>query len=82
MDRSNLISIYKVPDEVTGVTLKSLLEEQGIKAILRSSQIPWLDNIMTKALGYWGEILVKEEDRDKAKNIIKDFLKPNNKKSN
>jgi hypothetical protein len=73
--QNNLISVYRAPDELSGVTIRSLLEDKGIKAVLKSSQIPWYDNIMISALGYWGEVLVRNEDKQKAENIIKDFLK-------
>lgn len=69
-----MVGVYKAPDELMGVSIKSLLEEKGIKAILQSSQIPWYDSIMVSALGYWGEILVQREDEEKALILIREFL--------
>ncbi len=75
MHKDNLINIYKMPDEITGIGIKSLLEKEGIDCVLQSSQIPWYDSVMVSALGYWGEILVKEKDKEKAEAIIEDFLR-------
>ena len=69
-----MVGVYKAPDELMGVSIKSLLEEKGIKAILQSSQIPWYDSIMVSALGYWGEVLVQRKDEEKALILIKEFL--------
>jgi len=77
MHKDNLINIYKMPDEITGIGIKSLLEKEGIDCVLQSSQIPWYDSVMVSALGYWGEILVKEKDKEKAEAIIEDFIKSN-----
>lgn len=74
MDKNALVGVYKAPDELMGVSIKSLLEEKGIKVILQSSQIPWYDSIMVSALGYWGEILVQREDEEKALTLIREFL--------
>ncbi len=75
MNRMNLVSAYKVPDEQTGVSLRDLIRHEGIEAFLRSAQIPMHGSIMTMGVGYWGDIVVKEEDAPRAREIIDNFLK-------
>lgn len=75
MDKMNLVSIYKVPDEQTGVSLRDLIRHEGIEAFLRSAQIPMYDSVMTMGIGYWGDIVVKEEDAPRAREVIDNFLR-------
>ena len=74
-----IVSIYKVQDELTGNMLKSLLEKEGIPTILRSFQIPSYDNIMTISYGAWGDIQVIERNKERALEIIKEYLKSEDK---
>lgn len=69
-----LVVVYKAPDEFSAITIKETLEGQGISAMIRSVQIPWYDNVMQRATGVWGEILVAEERRKEAERIIKEYL--------
>ncbi len=69
-----LVVVYKAADEFSAITIKETLESQGISAMMRSAQIPWYDNIMQRATGVWGEILVPEERKKEAERIIKEYL--------
>ncbi len=69
-----LISVYKAHDEFEAISLRDLLKVEGVEAVIRSRQIPMYDGIMTMAVGYWGDLLVKEKDSEKAKGIIEGFL--------
>jgi len=51
-----LVVVYKAPDEFSAITIKEMLESQGISAMIRSTQIPWYDNVMQRVTGVWGEI--------------------------
>lgn len=77
-----LVVVYKATDEFSAITIKETLESQGISAMMRSAQIPWYDNIMQRATGVWGEILVPEERGKEARKIIEEYftdLKENSK---
>jgi len=69
-----LISVYKAHDEFEAISLRELLFKEGIEAVIQSRQIPMYDGVMTLAVGYWGDLLVKEEDLKEAKDLIDGFL--------
>lgn len=69
-----LKSVYKPADELMAMSIKSLLEEAGIKAIIHSYQIPWYNGLAKMMRPQWGEILVDEDDYAEAKEIVDKFL--------
>ena len=72
-----VVSVWKIEDETQGVLLQNVLEGEGIESELRSVQIPWMDGIMKSARGYWGDLMVFERDREKARHIIEEYLDTN-----
>jgi hypothetical protein len=66
--------LYKPPDELLAVRIKDLLEQQGIVAMLRSYQMPWYNGLAKMMRSEWGEVLVTEEDFDRAKELLEDLL--------
>jgi len=68
----SVVAVYRALDEVTGRALLAALESEGIRAELRLFhnpwEIPWLEG------NPWGEILVLEEDAERARKVIEDFL--------
>ncbi|MEO0076957.1 MAG: DUF2007 domain-containing protein [candidate division WOR-3 bacterium] len=74
-----LKAVYKPADELIAMTIKSLLEQSGIKAVIRSFQIPWYDGLAKMMRPEWGEILVDEDDFNEAQEIIRNFLQSENK---
>ncbi|MCX8015196.1 MAG: DUF2007 domain-containing protein [candidate division WOR-3 bacterium] len=73
-----LKTVFKPENELIAMTIKSLLEESGIKAIIHSFQIPWYDGLAKMMRPEWGEILVDEDDFNEATEIITNFLKSEN----
>ena len=69
-----LVVVYKAPDEFSAITIREILKGQGISTMIRSAQIHWYDNIMQRATGVWGEILVFEEKKKEAERIIREYL--------
>lgn len=69
-----LKSVYKPNTELLAMSLKSLLEESGIPAIIHSYQIPWYNGLAKMMRPEWGEILVDEDDYAQASEIIEHFL--------
>jgi hypothetical protein len=66
--------LYKPPDEILAVRIKDFLEQNGIEAILRSQQMPWYDGLAKMMRPEWGQVLVLDEDYDRAKELLKDLL--------
>jgi hypothetical protein len=66
--------LYKPADEFLAIRIKDLLEQEGVEAITRSYQMPWYDGLAKMMRPQWGEVLVSEEDFDRAREILADLL--------
>jgi hypothetical protein len=66
--------LFKPENELLAMSIKSLLENEGICSIIHSYQIPAYDGIAQMMRPQWGEILVAEEDYSEAKEILDIFL--------
>lgn len=66
--------VYLAPDEFTAITLREMLKSQNIKAMIQRFETSWLDGLPKMMRGGWGEVLVNEEDTEKAEEYIKEFL--------
>ncbi|MCK4353412.1 DUF2007 domain-containing protein [candidate division WOR-3 bacterium] len=73
-------SAYKAPDEFAAITIRSLLENEGMKVWVKSYQISMFDNIAQVMRPYWGEIFVADKDLEQAKSIVEDYLSTDDKK--
>lgn len=72
-DRS-LKVVYKAPDEFMANTIKSLLENEGIDAVIKSHQIAMYDSIAMMMKPEWGQVLVRTGDYEEAKCLVEGFL--------
>ncbi len=71
----DLVELEKVPDEVSGVMMKGILESSGIDVVLKAAKIPWYDGIAsTWSTYYWGILLVPEEELEQSRKILDDYL--------
>ena len=66
--------VYKAPDEFMANTVKSLLDNEGIDAVIRSHQIAMYDSIAMMMKPEWGQVLVRSEDLEEAKALVEGFL--------
>jgi len=55
-------------------TLRDLLEQNGIPAMLHSFQLPAYDGLARMMRPVWGEILVEAESVERARELIDGFL--------
>ena len=67
-------SVYKAPDEFMAITIRSLLENEGINVFVKSYQISMFDGIAQMMKPYWGELFVPDEDYEHSVDIIKGYL--------
>ena len=65
--------VFRGYNETTANIVKSAIEDNGIKAIIRPLHTSWLDGALVSAEGYWGEVLVPEADAEKASALIAEF---------
>ncbi|MBD3278429.1 MAG: hypothetical protein GF388_09020 [Candidatus Aegiribacteria sp.] len=73
-DKGKLVSVLEASDELQAITVRSFLESQGIEAAIRSRQIPMYDGIAKIFNPVWGYVVVMEEDREKAEELISEYL--------
>lgn len=66
--------LYKAPDELMANSVRDLLEENGVAAMVRSFQIPAYDGIAKMMRPDWGQVLVDDEDWERAKELLDGFL--------
>ncbi len=71
-----MVELEKVPDEVSGVMMKGILVNNGIDAVLKAAKIPWYDGIAsTWSTYYWGILLVPEDQLERSRKILDEYLK-------
>jgi hypothetical protein len=67
--------VYLAPDELTAITLQKVLEAEEVEAWVQSIQVPYYDGLIGMMEGYWGRLLVLEDQEAKARRIIEDYLR-------
>lgn len=71
-----LVEFQRVPDEVSGVMMKGILESNGIDAVLRAAKIPWYNGIAsTWSAYYWGKIMVPKDELERGRKILDEYLR-------
>ncbi|MEO0019811.1 MAG: DUF2007 domain-containing protein [candidate division WOR-3 bacterium] len=66
--------VYKAENELMANTIRDLLEQSGIPALIHSFQIPAYDGVAQMMRPAWGEVLVQEDDFERAQEVIQGFL--------
>lgn len=67
---AKLVSAYRAGDQTSLIWAQAALREEGIRAFVRSFEVPAYDDVFVHPSGAWGEVLVAEEDLPRAKEII------------
>jgi 4-hydroxy-tetrahydrodipicolinate synthase len=67
-------NIHTAGDEVEALMLQGLLEQAGIPVVLRSRQVPGYGDVVEKATGVWGDLLVPDERAADARALVRDYL--------
>ena len=62
-------------DELTAITLQKVLEAEGVEAWIQSIQVPYYDGLIGMVEGYWGRLLVLEDQEARARQVIEDYLR-------
>ena len=73
-----LVTVYRAPDELMANTIKDLLDQNGVPAFMRSFQIPAYDGIAQVMRPNWGEVLVEEDNLERARELVEGFLESGN----
>jgi hypothetical protein len=67
-----LRSAYVAPDEFTALTIRDLLVEHGVPALIRSNELLGFGGL-THLARNWGEVLVEERHLSRAIELIAGF---------
>jgi 2-dehydro-3-deoxy-D-pentonate aldolase len=68
-------TVHKAHDEAEALMLQGLLEEAGIPVVLRSRQIPGYGEVVERATGVWGDLLVPDERETEARALVTGYLR-------
>ena len=69
------VVVHRVPDAAAGALLAGLLEHHGLRVHLRSATLPGYGDVRRDwGTSAWGELLVRPEDADEAREVISDYL--------
>jgi hypothetical protein len=72
---ADIVVAHRVPDAASGALLCGVLENNGVTAVLRSTQLPGYGDIRRDWSTFaWGEILVPGRALEEAREIIADYL--------
>ena len=75
VDYVELVELERVPDEVSGVMMKGILENNDIDVVLRAAKIPWYNGIAsTWSTYYWGKLLVPKDELERSRKILDEYL--------
>jgi hypothetical protein len=67
-----LVAVFKAANEFEALTIRDLLRQHDVPATIRSREFPMLD-AASMMYYFWGEVLVHEENADKAAELIAGF---------
>jgi dihydrodipicolinate synthase/N-acetylneuraminate lyase len=67
-------SVHTASDEVQALMLQGILEEAGIPVLLRSRQLPGYGEVLERATGIWGDLLVPDDREAEARTLVVEYL--------
>ena len=70
-----LVAVCNVNDDFSAQSIRDLLDQSGIPAMVRKNILPGFEMQLPSSVTHgWGEILVRPEDLEKARELISGFL--------
>jgi hypothetical protein len=67
--------VHRSLDELSALTLQKVLEAEGLECWVRSAQRSGVDAMSAWVEGYWGEVLVFEDQETAARTVIERHLR-------
>lgn len=71
---ADVVRIHQAATQVEALALEQALRSAGVRAWLRSRQVPGYGEIIARASGIWGDVLVASEDEAQARSIVDGYL--------
>lgn len=73
-ETEELVTVHKAFTEIEAISVRAMLESQGIEAAVRSRQIPMYDGIARVYNPIWGYVMVLESERERAERLVEEYL--------
>ena len=67
--------VFLAPDEIAALTVQKILEAEGIEAWSQSLQVSGHEGLLRLIDGYWGRVLVFEDQESRACMAIEDYMR-------
>lgn len=71
---ADMVPVFDAPDQISALAVSSFLNDNGIRSLVRSEQIPMYDGVAMMLFPRWGQVMVLENQQAKADILIKEFL--------
>jgi hypothetical protein len=66
----SLVVVHEALNEAEANIIKGILEDASIPVMLHSLQVSMYDGAMSMFHGHWGNVVVREEDYERALDVI------------
>lgn len=73
-DSTDVVRVHQAATEVEALAVEQALRSGGVRAWLRSRQVPGYGEVIARATGIWGDVLVAPEDESQARGIVEGYL--------
>src|SRR2546428_2701573 len=67
--------VHEASSESEALLVQRILHDAGIPAVVRSRQVPGYAEVIRRAIGVWGDVLVPVEHRTDARRYVDDYLR-------
>jgi hypothetical protein len=69
------VAVYQAGTEVEALLVVEILTSAGIPATARSRQVPGYGEVIRRASGVWGDVLVPADRQEEARRSVAEYLK-------
>ena len=70
----DLVRVHTASSEIEALSVQAMLGAEGIESALQSRQIPMYDGIARVFNPVWGYVVVREDDRARAEDLVAGFI--------
>ncbi len=71
---TDVVRVHQASTEVEALAVEQALRSAGVRAWLRSRQVPGYGEVIARATGIWGDVLVALEDETQARGVVDAYL--------
>ena len=71
---ADVVRVHQAATEVEALALEQALRAAGLRAWIRSRQVPGFADVITSASGVWGDVLVAPDEAEQARGVVTGYL--------